>query len=59
MLLCPCTDDDDDGIPEELLLGKQQFSELSSDSAKMKAMGITSKVSGTRDKEHCGIIGIC
>lgn len=34
------TQADDDDIPEELLLGKQQLSELASDSAKVKAMGI-------------------
>ncbi|XP_034752577.1 nipped-B-like protein isoform X2 [Etheostoma cragini] len=32
-------------IPEELLLGKHQLSELGSDSAKIKAMGIFNKVS--------------
>uniref|UniRef100_A0A673K899 Nipped-B protein n=1 Tax=Sinocyclocheilus rhinocerous TaxID=307959 RepID=A0A673K899_9TELE len=32
---------DDDEIPQELLLGKQQLSELGSESAKIKAMGIT------------------
>lgn len=40
--LCPQTDDDE--IPEELLLGKHQLSELGSDSAKIKAMGIFNKV---------------
>lgn len=40
--LCPQTDDDE--LPEELLLGKHQLSELSSDSAKIKAMGIFNKV---------------
>lgn len=35
---------DDDEIPEELLLGKHQLSELSSESAKIKAMGIMHKV---------------
>lgn len=35
---------DDDDIPEELLLGKQQLSELGSDSAKIKAMGIFNTV---------------
>lgn len=38
------TDDDDDEIPPELLLGKQQLSELSSDSNKIKMMGIFNKV---------------
>ncbi|TKS84457.1 Nipped-B-like protein [Collichthys lucidus] len=37
--------DDDDEIPEELLLGKHQLGELGSDSAKIKAMGIFSKFS--------------
>ncbi|CAB1319299.1 unnamed protein product [Coregonus sp. 'balchen'] len=32
---------DDDEIPQELLLGKQQLNELGSESAKIKAMGIT------------------
>lgn len=35
---------DDDEIPQELLLGKHQLSELGSESAKIKAMGITSRV---------------
>ncbi|XP_051765012.1 nipped-B-like protein B isoform X1 [Ctenopharyngodon idella] len=35
---------DDDEIPEELLLGKHQLSELSSESAKIKAMGIMHKI---------------
>lgn len=35
---------DDDEIPQELLLGKEQLSELASESAKIKAMGITCKV---------------
>uniref|UniRef100_A0A8D0D6G7 Nipped-B protein n=1 Tax=Sander lucioperca TaxID=283035 RepID=A0A8D0D6G7_SANLU len=34
---------DEDEIPEELLLGKHQLSELGSDSAKIKAMGIFHK----------------
>lgn len=42
--LCPHTDDDE--IPEELLLGKHQLSELGHDSAKIKAMGIFNKVKG-------------
>lgn len=42
--LCPQTDDDE--IPEELLLGKHQLSELGSDSSKIKAMGIFNKVRG-------------
>lgn len=36
---------DDDEIPQELLLGKHQLSELGSESAKIKAMGIMDKVS--------------
>lgn len=35
---------DDDEIPQELLLGKHQLSELGSESAKIKAMGISSRV---------------
>ncbi|XP_015229806.1 PREDICTED: nipped-B-like protein isoform X3 [Cyprinodon variegatus] len=35
---------DDDEIPQELLLGKHQLNELGSESAKIKAMGITSKI---------------
>ncbi|XP_024859838.1 nipped-B-like protein B isoform X2 [Kryptolebias marmoratus] len=39
---------DDDEIPQELLLGKQQLSELGSDSAKIKAMGIFNKFSSSK-----------
>ncbi|XP_066568279.1 nipped-B-like protein A isoform X2 [Amia ocellicauda] len=35
---------DDDEIPQELLLGKHQLSELGSESAKIKAMGITCRL---------------
>uniref|UniRef100_A0A671SCF7 Nipped-B protein n=1 Tax=Sinocyclocheilus anshuiensis TaxID=1608454 RepID=A0A671SCF7_9TELE len=35
---------DDDEIPQELLLGKHQLSELNSESAKIKAMGIMHKI---------------
>ncbi|XP_028658286.1 nipped-B-like protein A isoform X7 [Erpetoichthys calabaricus] len=35
---------DDDEIPQELLLGKHQLNELGSESAKIKAMGITSRL---------------
>uniref|UniRef100_A0A7N6AMX9 Nipped-B protein n=1 Tax=Anabas testudineus TaxID=64144 RepID=A0A7N6AMX9_ANATE len=35
---------DDDEIPQELLLGKHQLSELGSESAKIKAMGISNKL---------------
>ncbi|XP_009299463.2 nipped-B-like protein A isoform X1 [Danio rerio] len=38
------TAQDDDEIPQELLLGKQQLNELGSESAKIKAMGITSRI---------------
>ncbi|KAJ7414994.1 NIPBL, cohesin loading factor [Willisornis vidua] len=36
---------DDDEIPQELLLGKHQLTELGSESAKIKAMGIMDKLS--------------
>ncbi|XP_051497585.1 nipped-B-like protein isoform X3 [Apus apus] len=36
---------DDDEIPQEMLLGKHQLSELGSESAKIKAMGIMDKLS--------------
>ncbi|XP_055007251.1 nipped-B-like protein B, partial [Boleophthalmus pectinirostris] len=39
---------DDDEIPQELLLGQHQLSELSSDSAKIKAMGIFNKIPSER-----------
>ncbi|XP_063051762.1 nipped-B-like protein A isoform X2 [Engraulis encrasicolus] len=39
---------DDDEIPQELLLGKEQLSELASESAKIKAMGITCKIPSER-----------
>ncbi|XP_032370958.1 nipped-B-like protein A isoform X3 [Etheostoma spectabile] len=35
---------DDDEIPQEFLLGKHQLNELGSESAKIKAMGITSRI---------------
>uniref|UniRef100_A0AAY5EDC5 Nipped-B protein n=1 Tax=Electrophorus electricus TaxID=8005 RepID=A0AAY5EDC5_ELEEL len=38
------TAQDDDEIPQELLLGKHQLSELCSESAKIKAMGITDRI---------------
>lgn len=44
---CVCVFSDDDEIPQELLLGKQQLNELGSESAKIKAMGITCRVRGT------------
>ena len=43
LTLCPQTDDDE--IPEELLLGKHQLSELGNDSSKIKDMGVFNKVS--------------
>ncbi|XP_037548031.1 nipped-B-like protein B [Nematolebias whitei] len=39
---------DDDEIPQELLLGKQQLSELCSDSTKIKAMSIFNKFSSSK-----------
>ncbi|KAM8865882.1 nipped-B-like protein A isoform 1-T1 [Synchiropus picturatus] len=39
---------DDDEIPQELLLGKHQLNELSSESAKIKAMGISSRISSEK-----------
>ncbi|KAM9307263.1 nipped-B-like protein B isoform 2-T2 [Pholidichthys leucotaenia] len=41
-------DDDDDEIPQELLLGKHQLSELSNESAKIKAMGVFNKFSSSK-----------
>ncbi|XP_036454156.1 nipped-B-like protein A [Colossoma macropomum] len=38
------TAQDDDEIPQELLLGKHQLSELGSESAKIKAMGIADRI---------------
>ncbi|XP_030271806.1 nipped-B-like protein A isoform X2 [Sparus aurata] len=35
---------DDDEIPQEMLLGKHQLNELGSESAKIKAMGISSRI---------------
>nr|XP_043881664.1 nipped-B-like protein A isoform X1 [Solea senegalensis] len=35
---------DDDEIPQELLLGKHQLNELGSESAKIKAMGISNRI---------------
>ncbi|XP_048786272.1 nipped-B-like protein isoform X2 [Lagopus muta] len=43
---------DDDEIPQELLLGKHQLSELGSESAKIKAMGIMDKNNDTEDEER-------
>ncbi|XP_013871460.1 nipped-B-like protein B isoform X2 [Austrofundulus limnaeus] len=39
---------DDDEIPQELLLGKQQLSELGSDSTMIKAMGVFCKFSSSK-----------
>ncbi|XP_011613859.2 nipped-B-like protein A isoform X4 [Takifugu rubripes] len=39
---------DDDEIPQELLLGKHQLSELGSESAKIKAMNITGRISSDK-----------
>ncbi|KAL0979828.1 hypothetical protein UPYG_G00190320 [Umbra pygmaea] len=39
---------EDDEIPQELLLGKQQLNELGSESAKIKAMGITCRISSDK-----------
>lgn len=52
--LWPQTDDDE--IPEELLLGKHQLSELGHDSAKIKAMGIFNKVKGVC---LCAVMFLC
>ncbi|XP_041825130.1 nipped-B-like protein B [Melanotaenia boesemani] len=41
-------DEDDEEIPQELLLGKQQLSELGSDSTKIKAMGVFNKFSSSK-----------
>ncbi|XP_051518111.1 nipped-B-like protein A isoform X2 [Myxocyprinus asiaticus] len=38
------TAQDDDEIPQELLLGKQQLNELGSESAKIKAMNVTCRI---------------
>uniref|UniRef100_A0A8B9GAW7 Nipped-B protein n=1 Tax=Amazona collaria TaxID=241587 RepID=A0A8B9GAW7_9PSIT len=43
---------DDDEIPQELLLGKHQLSELGSESAKIKAMGIMDKVNLRREEDY-------
>ncbi|CAH2330173.1 nipped-B isoform X1, partial [Pelobates cultripes] len=47
---------DDDEIPQELLLGKHQLSELGSESAKIKAMGITNKISSEKMVKLLGIL---
>uniref|UniRef100_A0AAR2LL27 Nipped-B protein n=1 Tax=Pygocentrus nattereri TaxID=42514 RepID=A0AAR2LL27_PYGNA len=46
------TAQDDDEIPQELLLGKHQLSELSSESAKIKAMGISDRENEGEDEER-------
>lgn len=43
-VLCFFSTADDDEIPQEMLLGKHQLNELGSESAKIKAMGISSRV---------------
>ncbi|XP_077478659.1 nipped-B-like protein B isoform X2 [Stigmatopora argus] len=48
MDLTAADEDGDDEIPEELLLGKHQLSEIGSDSAKLKDMGIFHKVSSEK-----------
>lgn len=47
---------DDDEIPQELLLGKHQLAELGSESAKIKAMGITNKISSDKLVKVLGIL---
>ncbi|XP_051539600.1 nipped-B-like protein B isoform X2 [Myxocyprinus asiaticus] len=47
---------DDDEIPQELLLGKHQLSELSSESAKIKAMGIMHKIPSDKLVKVQGIL---
>ncbi|XP_051973110.1 nipped-B-like protein B isoform X2 [Xyrauchen texanus] len=47
---------DNDEIPQELLLGKHQFSELSSESAKIKAMGIMHKIPSDKLVKVQGIL---
>ncbi|XP_062870661.1 nipped-B-like protein B isoform X2 [Trichomycterus rosablanca] len=47
---------DDDEIPQELLLGKHQLSELSSESAKIKAMGITHRIPSDKLVKVLGIL---
>ncbi|XP_007244853.3 nipped-B-like protein B isoform X2 [Astyanax mexicanus] len=47
---------DDDEIPQELLLGKHQLSELGSESAKIKAMGITYRISSEKLVKVLGIL---
>ncbi|KAK0139474.1 Nipped-B-like protein [Merluccius polli] len=45
-------EDDDDEVPQELLLGRDQLSELSSESAKIKAMGITDRAGDAGDEDR-------
>ncbi|XP_071658587.1 nipped-B-like protein isoform X3 [Patagioenas fasciata] len=47
---------DDDEIPQELLLGKHQLSELGSESAKIKAMGIMDKISADKTVKVLNIL---
>ncbi|XP_061872616.1 nipped-B-like protein isoform X3 [Colius striatus] len=46
----------DDEIPQELILGKHQLSELGSESAKIKAMGIMDKLSTDRTVKVMNIL---
>ncbi|OCT98780.1 hypothetical protein XELAEV_18011014mg [Xenopus laevis] len=47
---------DDDEIPQEMLLGKHQLSELGSESAKIKSMGIMNKISSEKMVKLLGIL---
>uniref|UniRef100_A0A6I8Q4B5 Nipped-B protein n=1 Tax=Xenopus tropicalis TaxID=8364 RepID=A0A6I8Q4B5_XENTR len=47
---------DDEEIPQEILLGKHQLSELGSESAKIKAMGIMNKISSEKMVKLLGIL---
>ncbi|XP_066507181.1 nipped-B-like protein B isoform X2 [Hoplias malabaricus] len=47
---------DDDEIPQELLLGKHQLNELGSESAKIKAMGITCRIPSDKLVKVLGIL---
>uniref|UniRef100_A0A3Q3QRL1 Nipped-B protein n=1 Tax=Monopterus albus TaxID=43700 RepID=A0A3Q3QRL1_MONAL len=49
---------EDDEIPQEFLLGKHQLSELGSDSAKIKAMGIFNKARGFSSGKLVKILNI-
>ncbi|XP_075040342.1 nipped-B-like protein isoform X2 [Mixophyes fleayi] len=47
---------DDEEIPQDLLLGKHQLTELGSESAKIKAMGIMNKISSEKMVKLLGIL---